>query len=311
MTKLISFLTSKELLIACGVIGIACLLCLIIYYVEKSTEKRRRRHNTRELNKLVEEVKKEVPVEDTKVYNQTPVMEPIIINEEVSVSEAIDKTIEVKPIVEEKIEEKMEEPLIIEEIEVVPEDDVLEYTDIEPDQVTAQLERKKIREELERQESIEDTQNISLTNYEEEQEENAIISLEELVKKGKEIYDSNEEVQYMDEGNEPISLQELEQKVGRKAEENFNEPFIIENVVPEEVVIEEKIEEVKVVPTKVEVNHKFQTSPIISPIYGIEKSASINDLALENTANYEKLDAEIRRTNEFRMSLSDLQKEIE
>lgn len=311
MTKFISFLTSKELLIACGVIGIAILLCLVIYYVEKSTEKRRRRHNTRELNKLVEEVKKEVPEEDTKVYYKEPVMEPII-NEASSVSEMLEKTIEVKPIEEKQVEEKVEEPLIIEEMELVFEDDELEYTTIEPDQKTAQLELQKIRDELKKQESIEDTQNISLTNYEEEQEENAIISLEELVRKGKELYDSNEEIQYMDEGNVPISLQELEQKVGRKAENDFNEPFIIANVVPKEEIIEVNEEVIEPISTKkVEVNHKFQTSPIISPIYGIEKNNSINDLALENTANYEKLDAEIRRTNEFMMTMKELQNKLE
>ena len=311
MTKIIALLTSKEFLIACGVIGLAILLCLIIYYIEKSTEKRRRRHNTRELNKLVEEVKKEVPVEeDTKVLNEMPVMEPIIINEETSVNEMIEKTIKVEPIVEEKIEEKVEEPLIIEKIEIVPEEE-LEYTDIEPDQATAQLELQKIKEELQKQESIEDTQNISLTNYEEEQEENAISSLEELVRKGKEIYDSNEEIQYMDEGNEPISLQELEQRVGRKAEE-ANEPFIIANVVPEEEVIEIEEKVVEAAPSKevTQVSHKFTSSPIISPIYGIEKN-SINELALENTANYEKLDAEIKKTNEFMMTMRELQKDLE
>ena len=307
MTKFISFLTSKELLIACGVIGVACLLCLIIYYVEKNTEKRRRRHNTRELNKLVEEVKKEIPVEDTKVYDQ-PVMEPIILSEEAS--DMIEKTIEIEPIVENGVEEIVEEPHITtEKVDVASEEDKLEYTTIEPDQATAQLELKKIREELEKQESIEDTQNISLTNYEEEQEENAIISLEELVRKGKELYYSNEEIQYMDEGNEPISLEELEQKVGRKAEENFDEPFIIADVVPKEEVVSVEEEDSKQI---VETDHKFQTSPIISPIFGIERSNKMNnDLALENTANYEKLDAEIKRTNEFMMTMRELQKELE
>ena len=67
---------------------------------------------------------------------------------------------------------------------------------------------------------------------EEQQEEAAIISLDELLKKGKEMYEKNEITQYEDEGNEPISLQDLERKYGEK-KENYDEPFIIEEVVPE------------------------------------------------------------------------------
>jgi len=58
---------------------------------------------------------------------------------------------------------------------------------------------------------------------------------------------------------------------------------------------------------------KFHNSPIISPIYGIEKINNVekNDLELENTANYEKLDQEIKKTNEFLMTLKDLQEKLD
>ena len=55
---------------------------------------------------------------------------------------------------------------------------------------------------------------------------------------------------------------------------------------------------------------KFKTSPIISPIYGVEKSEN-DSLRIENTANYEKLDAEIKRTNEFLTKLKELQKKLD
>ena len=186
------------------------------------------------------------------------------------------------------------------------------YTDIEPDQETAKLELKKIQEELNKHETIEETQNIVLTNYEEQQEEAAIISLDELLKKGKEMYEKNEITQYEDEGNEPISLQDLERKYGEK-KENYDEPFIIEEVVPEnteKVEIEELIieEEAKV---EVKEEKKFTISPVISPIYGLQSAPSVSELELENTADYEKLDEEIKKTNDFLNTLKELQNKLD
>ena len=120
----------------------------------------------------------------------------------------------------------------------------------------------------------------------------------------------NEITQYADEGNEPISLQDLEKKFGEK-KENYDEPFIIEDVVPEnseKVEIEELIiEDTKPV---VKEEKKFTISPVISPIYGLQKS-STSDLELENTADYDKLDEEIKKTNDFLTTLKDLQNKLD
>ena len=96
-------------------------------------------------------------------------------------------------------------------------------------------------------------------------------------------------------------------------------------MVPEEVVeevVEVKQEKlvlddfntVKVNEVKEEVTPKFKNSPIISPIFGIEKQIeemSPTEMELENTANYDKLDEEIRKTNEFLMTLRELQKKLD
>ena len=80
MNELINFLTSKEIIVVYMVAGVACFLCFIIYLIDKTYYKRKRKHNTRELNKLVEEVNRELEEEgyDTseEVYN-TPVLAPI------------------------------------------------------------------------------------------------------------------------------------------------------------------------------------------------------------------------------------------
>ncbi len=300
MNDLLEFLTSKEAVIVYVVAGGACLLCLLFYLIERNNVRLKQRHNTRELNKLVNQVKEEANIPDEVVQYEEPVLETIedVTNEEV-------------PIRDEVIVEPLSNPVVEE----------LQYTSIEPDQATAQLELKKLTEELKKQEEeAMKIENHDLSNYEESQEENAIISLEELVAKSKDMYAQNELTQYVDEGNEPISLQELEEKSVLSVP-TFEENFSIDKVVPKEELVEESIPEV----TKIRMDDfntieatvdgvdtvkKFKNSPIISPIFGIERNDN-NDMALENTANYEKLDAEIKRTNEFLMTLKDLQKKLD
>lgn len=300
MNDLLEFLTSKEAVIVYVVAGGACLLCLLFYLIERNNVRLKQRHNTRELNKLVNQVKEEANIPDEVVQYEEPVLETIedVTNEEV-------------PIRDEVIVEPLSNPVVEE----------LQYTSIEPDQATAQLELKKLTEELKKQEEeAMKIENHDLSNYEESQEENAIISLEELVAKSKDMYAQNELTQYVDEENEPISLQELEEKSVLSVP-TFEENFSIDKVVPKEELVEESIPEV----TKIRMDDfntieatvdgvdtvkKFKNSPIISPIFGIERNDN-NDMALENTANYEKLDAEIKRTNEFLMTLKDLQKKLD
>ncbi|MCI8568401.1 MAG: hypothetical protein HFJ11_00280 [Bacilli bacterium] len=347
MNELIEFLTSKEIIIVYIVASLACFLCFIIYLAEKNNDRLRRKQNTKELNKLVEEI-------HGKTTNNTELIEePVIIEEHIieesnkeaaSVIELLESTNEIKidTNLTENINNQLEninEPKIIvpesinsielneklEESPIKEESLELEYTSIEPDPETAKQELEKLTEELRKQEM--QPENITLTNYEEEQEENAIISLEELVKKSKEMYAANEVTQYADEGNEPISLKDLEKRMKDVNTASYEEPFIIENVVKDEIVNEEVTPEVLEIESSKAINEnvvntslvedltkrKFQSSPIISPIYGIEKQKSINssELELENTANYEKLDEEIKKTNEFLMTLKELQKKLD
>lgn len=405
MKELLEFLTSKEIMVVYIVAGLACLLCFIIYLVEKNNEKLKRKQNTKELNRLVEAIKEEAPeLVQTPVMVEQPILQKIESKDEVSsVSELLESTAEMEKLGTEKIEAEVEpesgvsevntlviepmdivtevveeieaeeevvEPVVVQTTSVVSEpvamdtpvvsevkeekvEEELQYTSIEPDQATARLELEKLTEELRKQEEQEaEVQNIALTNYEEEQEENAIISLDELVKKSKEMYEANELTQYADEGNEPISLQDLEKKLGEQKTASYDEPFIIENIVSEEDLKDETLEmnqevamnnpvsaieetintvtvnaQQPVIEAKTTVinstpktvatspisdSKKFKSSPIISPIYGIEKTnSSSNELELENTANYEKLDEEIKKTNEFLMTLKELQKKLD
>lgn len=287
MNDVFELLTSSEMTIVYAVALGAFLLCMMIYIIDKGYERRKKKHNTRELNKLVEEVE-ELTMEEN--YKEEPVLiptEPVITP--------------IKPEVKEEkvVEEKKEE---------------LEYTDIEPSKEEAKRQLLEITEQLKEEQPIEE--NIELTDYETEQENNAIISLEELVSKSKEMYEKNELTQYADEGNEPISIKDLEDQVQKKAIPDYNKPFVIEKEVKENITKEEinemydnkklKLDDFNTVK---EVK-KFKNSPVISPVFGIEKDTS-PVMELENTADYDKLDEEIKKTNEFIMTLKDLQKHLD
>lgn len=314
----VEFLTSKEIVGVYIVTAVACLLCFIIYLVDKYNDRGRKRHNTKELNKLVEQIKEEVDVtleEETSepvlqlIEEATPIVENKTYEDYLTYDD-INKI--VQEISTEVIQEITTEATIEEKeanIEILEEE--LQYTSIELDRDVAREELQRITEELkEQQEEVIDViENAALTSYELEQEENAIISLEELVKKSKEMYEANELTQYKDEGNEPISIGELEVISGREAQP-ITSPFEISKLVSkEEKVVLDDFETIKteVLPEA----KKFKSSPIISPIYGIEKQESIEELELENTADYDKLDAEIKKTNEFLMTLKELQNKLD
>ena len=262
MTDLIEFLTSTEVMVVYIVVGVACFLCFIIYLLDRSYYKRMRRHNTKELNKIVEKAQEKLGEE--------------VVEEEVIKAEPV-----LQPIEKEEVDKLEEEPK-------------LEYTNVEPDMTEAQEELQKLTEVLEQ--AGEEEKNIDLTEFEEEQEKNAIISIDELMTKSKVMYENGEFDKYDDESSTVISIDDLE-----KSKE---EPVL----VPLDDFNSAKVEVSPVIETP-----KFKSSPVISPVFGIETNlgAKANEMELENTANYEKLDEEIKKTNEFLTTLKEFQKNLD
>ena len=142
------------------------------------------------------------------------------------------------------------------------------------------LTRIDINEELRKlEETMVDEDNLTqtITNFEEEQERTAIISLDELMKNTDKLYSANEMVQY-DDGNEPISIDEVMNMY------NSHEEAV------ENAYIEEEKEEKDIY------THK-ESIPFISSIYGMSDS-------FENTANYEKFNR--AKANEFMNKLKEM-----
>ena len=347
MNSIVAFLTSKEIIVVYLVAVVSCLLYFIISMIDKSSYKRKRKQNTRELNRIVEEVNEQlesekeevsaveemiesVEIKEAPIYVEpviTPASEPVIIStEEVEITPQV----AVPTIEEQTVKEPVIEMIVPEEKDdkvqelTSKQEESLVYADIAPNRTEAQEELLRLTKELE---AASTQQNIDLTSYEEQQEKDAIISLDELMKKTKVMYENDELSKYEDEGNEPISLQDLEKKmqeakaVLEEVEEN-KAPEIIEEIKvedknnvheePEKLVLDD-FDSVK--PTTVEqrpIYQSFKSTPIISPVYGIESTEEKSgNIELENTANYEKLDEEIRKTNEFLMTLKELKKNLD
>ena len=300
MNELIKFLTSTEVVIVYIVAGALIALCLLIYAIDRGKERRKKRHNTNELNKLVDQVQER-------------------LQEEKKVKEVV----EVAPI---KVKEESVEPKYMEEIIPTPTTDVkemtynelkedveeLEYYDrTEPNREEALSELARITRELEEQANEEKVQE-DLRRIEDAREKEAIISYDELLRKtaNMNIID--------DEENAVISINELNTKKEDPirselteviAQTTGEEPVLLQNI--EETDISNIKEDVSITSTLKNESTKFKRSPIISPIYGIEKNPKIEkQMEFENTANYEKLDAEIKKTNEFLSTIRELQKKL-
>lgn len=193
---------------------------------------------------------------------------------------------EIEPVLNE-VEENVIEPFVSEEVEVnnvvAPEITYHDYQEM-PTRVNLNEELSKAEDTLVLENEIED----KVLSFEEEQERTAIISLDELMQKSDDLYNENEVVQY-DDGNEPISIDEII-NMYNKEEKEINIPEV-------NAIVNEKVEEKEV--EKKELYTKKEDIPFISSVYGIEK----NEMSFENTATYEKLDRE--KTNEFMRELKE------
>lgn len=321
------------------VVSILLIFAIILFVaLHRTKDTRLKKQNTKELENLIDEndivntissnkeEKVETPiitVEDTNSNLENVVIDNNNVKSEVSEPIIIIDNSDKKEDVVEAISN--EENSI--KVEEVKEDIVYAPIELNKDEAKEELERLtkelEIRAEIEKQKALDEANNIEkeddeLTSFEKEQEENAIISMDELMSKANDIYTNNEVIQYEDEGNEPITLDDLrarwEQEQAKFAkiekEEEKKEEVAVE-VKPEEKEIK------KVVFPTMERISKFENSPIISPVYGIERKdndedvISSNELELENTADYEKFDEEIRKTNEFIATLKELQKKLD
>lgn len=259
----LNLFTEKELII---MLSVVCFLLLIVIILTISELLNRKKEI------ILEEEQEELsPIQKEEMIEMTTqVQEEVLENNNIEIQEVEEV------VTDEEIESLDLEPPMIKKIETVE-------TNLD-NKEKALVELAKIEDTLEHQVSLEDT----LTNLETIEEENAIISYQELLENTNELTTVME-----DDGDEPITLDEV-----FKLFNGNNDDGIIINESLEALPIEEAYQ------------GEFNSSPYLSPINGVE-GENLADIQLENTANLEKLDKEIRKTNQFLNILNELKKNLE
>lgn len=271
----LNLFTEKELII---MLSVVCFLLLIVIILTISELLSRRKENS-----MLEEEQEELPAIEKEeiIEKSTQIQEEVVetsnkIKEEIIETNSIEIQEANEVVTDEEIEALDLEPPMIKKIETFE-------TNLD-NKEKALVELAKIEDTLEHQISLEDT----LTNLETIEEENAIISYQELLENTNELTTVME-----DDGDEPITLDEV-----FKLFNGNNDDGIIINESLEALPIEEAYQ------------GEFNSSPYLSPINGVE-GENLADIQLENTANLEKLDKEIRKTNQFLNILNELKKNLE
>ena len=269
--------SQNELLLMIGVVGILLLVISFLTVLDiVDYLKNKKKKDVVEENHEVEEEKEIIPkkLETVEVFEVNDNDEVLLSDVETDVKDEI-----VMP--------AFEEPILMEELPEVKEsivEPIIQEESVELEPV------KKVEVQKSEIGNIEEEFNKALATpneydaiqkFEEEQERIAIISLDELLKKSDELYNSNEIVQY-DDGNEPITIDEV---INRFKEENKTVPEVMQDIVEEKPIY----------------THK-ESIPFISSVYGIEKSD--NGLEFENTATYEKLSRS--QTSDFMTKLREI-----
>lgn len=182
---------SSEIFILYAIIGLIIAIIALIVIFDKREKRKRLMNRTQELRIMDLRKTEEDYTEEFKKIRE-PEQKVLTVAEVENLRTEVVSTEEIVP-----SPEVQNERLEIDEAMYVEDD--LEKT-------SAQLQLELLAQELEKAKAAEDAK---IRKFEAEQEENAIISYNELLKVCDDLYDQNEKIQYMDEGNEPINLEEL------------------------------------------------------------------------------------------------------
>ena len=284
-------------------------------------------------NNRIEEIKyveEDEELEKTKAKIElAKLKEELIRQEEEKKQKALEPKEEVEQIEkkEEIVEKKVETPNPTPKVEVVEAKATPPTTEVSD--IATAINEEIEKEELEEanlskanavQEDLNEILSMSIDDqinyHEDEQEAKAIISVDEFNKISDDLYDSNEVVQsaYQDEGNEPISLKELEDLYNTREMEvikldDFNTIDKKDKKSEKKVILEQadikKMEDLPPITSE----KKFKSSPFISPIFGLSEKE--DNIELEQTADLDKLNDEVKKTNEFLKTLKELQKNLD
>ena len=346
MSKLLNSLSSDNLVLLCVIMGIIALFLAAAISIEIYNSNKRYQKLAREKEKEEEEkklaleasqklnikessnikyVEEDSELEKTKAKLELANLREKLKKEEEEKQKLIEMNLALANMANEKKEEVKEE--VKEEKVENNETTVVNVENTEVNKVENKEESVNKEEELEKTKEIildaalnklhetkeeepKKTSTVVINNYsyddievlddDYDDEANAIISYDELKETQDQGYTDDEMDKYVDEKDAVISIQELEKL--------YLESQNIEVPKEEPKKVEFEMKRVEDLP-EIADNVNFQNSEFISPVFGITKNDQ--EIVLEQTANLEKLNDEIRKTNEFLKTLKDLKKNLE
>lgn len=267
-------IVGKELFFVYALIALVIILIIVIIIIDKKESKRKPKNLFDTLNmKIIQtddnkEIKKEenidvnVITQNIKTENDFSDLEPIEPVSIISENETLKETLE------------------------SIEDEVYVESDLEKTQ--AQIRVEEITNALKNAQIDKQIEEDKYAKFEEEQEKNAIISYNELKESFDRLYDENEKTQYLEDDEIPININELYEL--RDKEET------------EKVKLDDFSDFKKVEPVVETTTSTFKSSPLISPVYGIQTPP------VEIKKND---DIEIQDANLFLQSLKELKNNLD
>lgn len=259
MKDFVNIMGKDNIFIICSIIVVIILALLVIVIIEKASSKK---------YKLKQQV--ELPsYKENKIYDDSKdnndIYKSEVINEEDNVNNTVN---DVKSI----------------EQEVV-------YVVNKPTEEDAKKELEEAAKKLVYEEK---NDLIGPTFFEKVQEEKSIISYDELLKANLDP-DELDNYRVEDEGNEPITLDELYKKN-------------IDDLIEKQ---EEKINNFNKVQELKEEPKRFKNSSVISPVFGIKSDNEYKKIETYKNTNVKNIEDEIKKTEEFLSELKKLKERIE
>lgn len=296
MAELLNKISSDNLMLVCVVMSVIALSLAIAVSIELFGRRRKKRVVEKVIDKEeninikkddnITYVEEDDELEKTAAKLELAKLKERLEKEETEKKKLLEINLALVTNKEKELEKKNESSVKAEEVVNNAKEENVAVTTLE-----ATKEDKQEVEILDEEDDYVDRNSL----YEELEEENAIISYDELRKSASFGYTDEEMDKYVDEKDAIISIEELEKLYKESNEMEEEIPvFDIKRVEDLPEISDEK---------------KFQSTPFISPVYGI--GVTEESIQLEQTANLEKLNEEIRKTNEFLKTLKELKKNLQ
>ena len=290
MDILLGNIAGKELFFVYGLIALVVLLIIVIIVIDKKESKKKPQNLFDTLNMKI--------ISDPNDYKEDEQLKekPEQISELIEIKQEIEQTNfeELQPIPEvttiapSNIEPK--EPLS----ETISKSEDETYIESDLEKTQAQIRVEEITEALKNAQVEEQIQEDKYAKFEEEQEKSAIISYNELKESFEKLYSENEKIQYLEDDEIPINIDELYELNNQKDDKK------VEELV--KVKLDDLSEFTKPQKPTPQPTSTFKNSPLISPVYGIQEPP----LEVKRT-----VDTDIEDANQFLQSLKELKNNLD